>query len=334
MTNSEDIVGRADETSVLERAVLEVAYGSKRALLLLGEPGMGKTTLLHWAGKCAEQSGFICGAVRAPTIGGLTPLFPLPEILNALAESRRNAEGGSVAANALNTGSEDDSHFQPLDVLKVAQTLEETARTSPIAIFIDDLQWAPVDGLAILYSALRLIEIPALLVLTARTGTHGDELQSPLPKTSADLAVEYLPIGGLDTESIESLASRLLMGPVLPSLSRNLHDLTLGNPLFAREILRAWKEQGGVTRIAGGYWGLSRPIAASDSRSLLDMIGGRLRFLGKEALSVGTTLAVLGRGSQPDELREVLGFPFEITVDALAEIEQAGIASREFTTGS
>src|SRR5437867_1935162 len=76
-----DPLGRDREISVLRAIQEEVEAGVKHAVLLLGEAGVGKSTLLDWSARCAQGSGFLSALARVPSVGGVPPLFPLPEIL-------------------------------------------------------------------------------------------------------------------------------------------------------------------------------------------------------------------------------------------------------------
>jgi DNA-binding CsgD family transcriptional regulator/tetratricopeptide (TPR) repeat protein len=324
------LLGRERETSLLEQALEEVKDGSKRALILSGEPGMGKSMLLRWVQRCASERGFVSGAVRVPSMGGLTPLFPLTEMLSALdkAQLRNRSTSDPYASGRRVT--EDPMDQRPTDVLAAVRALERSGDLGPIGIFVDDLQWAQPEGLGILYSALRLAEANVLLVTTTRDGLNS----GPLPISSSDLPVEFVVVPGLDHQSIVLLAERFLKGPVLPSLSRSLHERTLGNPLLATEMLRSWKESAAITALAGGFWALTQPRTTADSRSLLDMISERLDGLAQTSLDAAATLAILGHAGRPDELRSILGLSIAEVVNALAELEEGGVAERYAATGS
>src|SRR5579864_2239376 len=320
-----NLLGRRREVSALRAIQEEVKTGLKHAVLLLGEAGVGKSTLLDCSASWAQSSGFVSAITRVPSVGGVPPLFPLPEILRDLhrgidVRTRSTDRGDRLAA---------DIPAAVSDVLSVVTLLERLGGSSPLAVFVDDLQWAPPEGLSLLYSALRIAEVRVLLVMTCRTGMR----PGSLPTTSSDLKVEFLNISGLDEESVGQLASQTLHGSVLPSLTRALFDRTLGNPLLVSEMLRSWKTSDAIRSLPGGYWTLSELDSIHDSPSLVEMISVRLRMLDCEALECATALALLGRGSMPDELRALLDISASKIVELLATLEASGIVDRDSLEG-
>src|SRR5919106_6972040 len=77
-------IGRDAEAARLAQMIDDAAAGAKRAALLLGAPGIGKTTLLRYAHARAEERECISVLVRVPATAGLPPRFPLGEILDGL----------------------------------------------------------------------------------------------------------------------------------------------------------------------------------------------------------------------------------------------------------
>src|SRR5437867_1281020 len=87
-------IGREDQAARLAQLIDDTTLGAKRAALLLGVPGIGKTTRLRWALGVAERRGNLCALVRVPAAAGLPPRFPLGELLEGLA---RACERRSIA---------------------------------------------------------------------------------------------------------------------------------------------------------------------------------------------------------------------------------------------
>ncbi|MGH2794601.1 MAG: ATP-binding protein, partial [Actinomycetota bacterium] len=76
-------IGRDDEAARLAHLIDDTIAGAKRAVILLGAPGIGKTTLLRWARERAEMRGCITASVRVPAGAGLPPRYPLGQILES-----------------------------------------------------------------------------------------------------------------------------------------------------------------------------------------------------------------------------------------------------------
>ena len=325
-----DPIGRDTELSVLERALSDVLSGLKRAVVIRGEPGMGKSTLLDWALHLAETRGFVRCVVRSPALGAVAALFPLNEIVGSFS-------GGDLSENVEppeSGGSGAQMSFSPesrLDVLGLVKIVDGASLHGPVAILIDDIHRSSEAALPILYAALKLTESPVLLVTTVRTGIP-PATKVHFPSPSADFSVDYLDLTALSYDSISLLASEVIGGPVAPSLVDRLLGRTLGNPLFATEMLQSWIRAGAVVLGAGGLWTLDD--TAPDSRSLLEMISARLRELTLPALQAATDLAVVSRPLLPDQLIELAESSQDLVEDALIELEEAGIVAREVNLGT
>ncbi|HEV8151974.1 MAG TPA: AAA family ATPase, partial [Solirubrobacteraceae bacterium] len=86
---AEPLVGRADEIAVLDRAVAGLGLGAAAALLVLGEPGIGKTRLLAELGRRAEEAGAAVLAGGAPELEGDVPFGVF---VDALDDALRRAQ--------------------------------------------------------------------------------------------------------------------------------------------------------------------------------------------------------------------------------------------------
>ena len=327
--------GRTKEAGDIELVIRGVERGEKRGFHLTGGAGVGKTTLLHWAHEQAVHAGFVCAFVRTPPTGGLPPRFPLPELFSALGRAHE-AAGRAVPKELDQTarafsGSATRGRSSPPDLLHMVSALEAAAGQARIGIFIDDVQWAPSESMHTLVAALRVVEASVLFASAARIAEP--DLETTVgPESASDLPIQTLDLTGLDLDAVSEVTAEVLGGPVLPSLVRELHRSTLGNPLFVHETLRHWVASGRVTRVAGGYWALGAE-AADDVSSLTGTIKHRLRKLNPEALEVARTLAVLGRRVDFDEIRVLTSRSDSELIDQLASLESAGIVATEHGSG-
>jgi DNA-binding CsgD family transcriptional regulator len=135
------LIGRDAELAILESLVNEAPVNGG-ALVLFGEPGSGKSALLHVAGERAKAAGFHCIRVTgvefqaAISYAALSQCFlPMQDKFVLLSDAHRSAL--SVVLG-LNDG-------PPPDVLLVSNAvlslLREASRSKPICLIIDDLQW-------------------------------------------------------------------------------------------------------------------------------------------------------------------------------------------------
>jgi DNA-binding CsgD family transcriptional regulator len=300
-------IGREVEATRLAQLIDDTVAGAKRAVILLGAPGIGKTTLLRWARNRAERRGCITASVRVPAAAGLPPRYPLGQLLEGFASAciQRGFPVpdrlGRVVATLTGNGSIDT---YAVDVPQIADALEEVGRAGPLAVFIDDYHWTPPEGVELLIAALRVLETQVCLVASARLHGLGEEAAASLPEPSADLWVEHLEVRGLEASAVASLAEAILGAEVLPSLVDALYSRTFGNPLFIVETLQGWRT-GGALVLTGGFWGIDQDAAPAQPRSLREMITARLARIDSDALAVARSLAAIGRDADFDELSAV-----------------------------
>src|SRR5580692_4376338 len=254
------LMDRLSERGVLDRFVADVRVGQGRALVVRGEPGVGKTALLDYlAGRASE-----CRVARAAGVqsemelafAGLHQLCaPMLDHAESLPGPQREA---LRTVFGLSVGPAPDRFLVGLAVLGL---LSEAAADRPLICVVDDEQWldrASVQALG--FVARRLAAEPVGLVFAARTA--GAELAG-LP----ELAVE-----GLGEEDARALLDSALTG----SLDARVRDLivaeTRGNPLALLELPRGLA----LGELAGGF-GLR--VAVSLPARIEDSFGRQLEGL-------------------------------------------------------
>ena len=216
-----------------------VRAGEGQALVVRGEPGVGKTVLLDYLAGRATRSG--CRVVRAAGVqselelafAGLHQLCaPMLEHAESLPEPQREA---LRTAFGLSAGPVPDRFLVGLAVLGL---LSETAGERPLICVIDDMQWLDhASAQALGFAARRLAADPVGLVFAARA--PGQDAAG-LP----ELAVE-----GLAERDARELLESVLTGPLDARVRDRVIADTHGNPLALLELPR------GLTpaQLTGGF---------------------------------------------------------------------------------
>lgn len=244
-----DVVGREAELAALE-AFVDAREELPRALVLEGEAGLGKTTLLRAGVEAARgrsyrvlgcapgeaESELSFAALRDLLEGafdGIAADLPAPQ-RRALAVALLRQEPG---ADALDPGAVATGFLAALRLL---------AAGSPVLVAVDDAQWLdPPSASVLAYAARRLRNEPVALLLSWRTEGAGAlplALDRALPDDRLQrLRPEPLTLGAL----YALLSTRLDHSFPRPVLVR-VHDASGGNPLFALEIGRALQRRGAL----------------------------------------------------------------------------------------
>jgi hypothetical protein len=232
-----ELAGRSTECQVLDRLVKAVRAGESRALVVHGEPGVGKTALLdHLAG---HASG--CKVVRAAGVqsemelafAGMhqlcAPMLDRPE---ALPLPQRDA---LRTAFGMDAGPAPDRFLIGLAALSL---LSHAAEEQPLLCLVDDVQWLDhASAQVIAFVARRLGAESVGVVFAARV--PGGALAG-LPE---------LVVRGLREADARALVDSVLTGPIDGRVRDQIVAETRGNPLALLELPQGLT----VAELAGGF---------------------------------------------------------------------------------
>lgn len=229
------LIERDSPLQSLLQSAARIAAGRGELALILGEAGIGKTSLLgEFAARLTPDHLVLKGASEA--LFTARPLGPLRDMAQDM-----GAELASLLDDAI-----DSARLFPkiLDYLKQA--------TRPIVMVFEDLHWADEATLDLLkFLGRRLQNVPVLLVASVRT----DEL-------SADHAIWQL-IGDIPSHMLQRIALQPLSPQAVDKLAgaagkhvRDLYRVTGGNPFFVTELLsdQAISEGGIPASIREAVW--------------------------------------------------------------------------------
>ncbi|MEV0208848.1 AAA family ATPase [Streptomyces sp. NPDC050788] len=248
------LTGRRAECDVLGRLIAAVRAGESRALLLHGDPGVGKTALLDHLAAQARN----CRVVRAAGVeserelafAGLHQLCaPMLDRLEHLPVPQRDALG---TAFGLSTGPAPDRFLVGLAVLGL---LSEVAEQQPLICLVDDRQWLDRASAQILAFVARRLGAESIGLILASRGDRGDLTGVPellvqgLPEPDARALLDTVPTGPIDTRVRDQIVLE-----------------ARGNPLALLELTRGWAP----AELAGGF-GL--PGAAAPSGDMAALSG-------------------------------------------------------------
>ena len=237
------LTDRHTECDVLGRLVAAVRAGESRALVVHGEPGVGKTALLEYlAGQASGCRVAHAGGVQSEMELAFAVLHqlcaPMLDRLERLPASQRDA---LRTAFGLSAGPAPDRFLIGLAVLGL---LSEMAGERPLVCIVDDEQWLDSASAQVLaFVARRLGAESVGLVFGARVPT-------------GDLAgLPELVIGGLREDDARALLDSALTGPLDTLVRDQIVAEAHGNPLALLELPRGWT----AAELAGGF-GLPGPV--------------------------------------------------------------------------
>ncbi|BCJ45620.1 transcriptional regulator [Actinoplanes ianthinogenes] len=229
------VVGRQTERARIDAVLARTREGSGQALLIRGEPGIGKTTLLAYARSTA--TGFRTLRAAGTPAEWELPYAALYALLRPILEHRD--ELPAVQAAALTAvfalGADPAAPVNRLAVYGATLgLLAAAAERAPVLCLVDDAHGIdPASAGALRFAARALHAEPVALLFAARTAPH--------PQASGfDAAgLDTLHLTGLDADSSAALAVRAGMAP---RAAHRLAAATAGNPLALLELPAALTE--------------------------------------------------------------------------------------------
>lgn len=311
------IVGRAAELAAVRQELAAAQAGRLTALTFEGEPGVGKTRLLLATAELAAAGGFAPIAVTADE--EIRGPFLLARAIVASPATAELAEGSDAedarraALDAL-VGNDDPSLaalspdqklLRVFDLAAVA--VRELARIRPLALLVDDLQWADEDSVRLIRYVVRTdARLPALLVLASRADeaafvTEAVNLVADMERMGM---VRRLRIARFTQVESAELVGRALGGGVHATTAATMHAQAEGVPFILEELARSYRDAGLVQEI-DGVWTLARNadrLVPSAVRTLIQRRAARLPETTRRTLSEA---AILGRNFSLRDLSAV-----------------------------
>jgi DNA-binding CsgD family transcriptional regulator len=293
------LLEREREVRVLERALDRAAEGAGSIVLVEGPAGIGKTSLLAEARGLASARGLLVRGARGGQLERKMPFGIARQLFEPLVEAASAAERATLFAGSAglalialgradpgDAGAESDP-FAPIHGLY--WLLANLAESRPVLVAIDDGHWADAQTLRFVdYLARRLSEIPACVVVAARSGEpeEAPELE-PLR-----LEAEVVRPAPLSQGAVDELIYAELGGEPAPEFSDACTAATGGNPFLLTEVLRTLRADG------LGPGAAAATIAELGPERVARYVLVRLGRFGDHAISLANAIAVLGRCPQ------------------------------------
>jgi hypothetical protein len=317
---SPNYVGRVLEQEVLDAALKEAGAGNQRAVLVSGEPGIGKTTLAARFALRASGAGSTVLYGRCDddvpqpyqpwceALGYLVEHAPL-DLLRKHVQEHGTVLGRVVPAlwgRTVSQTVDEQPGIEDADRARffaaVVDLLARASETSRVVVLLDDLQWAEAGTMDLVRHVMAAGRRLAIVIVgTFRDGDVGvdDPLAGTLAALHREHGVARIALRGLGDDELLAFME-LMAGHEMDADGIALRDAlsaeTDGNPFFVGELLRHLATTGAIYPAEDGRW-----LATEDLRiaglpvSIREVVGQRVRSLGAETHRLLSLAAVIGR---------------------------------------
>ena len=333
-------VGRQGEVGELKSALEDALSGRGRMVMLVGEPGIGKTRTAQELAAYAATQGTRVLWGRCHEQAGTPPYWPWVQAVRAYVREhepdRLRSEMGAGAADIAeivpevkerlpelqpppSPGSPEEARFRLFD--SIATFLKNTSRARPSVIVSDNLHWADKPSLLLLEFLGQELGDASLLVV----GTYRDadlSRRNPLAEALGELTRQqlfhWITLRGLSRDNVAGFIRATSGNEPDGRLVETIYSRTEGNPLFVSEVVRMLEQEGELVSQPP-----DRDIGVPEG--VREAIGRRLNRLSEQCGQVLTVASVVGREFGLDQLSRLVD---DLPEDRLLEVLEEGAAAR------
>ncbi|MFG3710229.1 ATP-binding protein [Micromonospora sp. NPDC047730] len=322
----EVVIGRAHPAGLLRAEVDRAAASHGGLVLVAGEPGIGKTTLVTAAAREARQHGALVVGAACWDSDSAPGYWPWVQVLRGLRRSpddwavaREAAEPGLAALLGETTGAaadrairetireaiggpadgsgDDQGDREEFDLYDAVTTaLVAVSQRRPVVVVLDDLHWADPASMRLLQFAAQHTWFERLLLVGTYRDAEVEAADHPLRPLLMPLVAKAtsITLTGLSRDEVGALMARTAGREPDADLVDEVYRRTGGNPFFVEQTARLWRADGQVSTIAPG---------------VREAVRRRLAQLPAPVADLLTVAAVLGREFHRQVLAATAGAP-------------------------
>lgn len=326
------LYGRAAELDALRNALSSAIRGQGSLVLVAGEAGIGKTSLVDAICAEARDAGAVTISGGCYDLTTTPPFGPWVELFQRARGPFPNMP--SLQTLASETGSEQgrDGLFE-----LVLHSLSDAAKERPLVLVLEDQHWSDRASLDLTrFLARHLNGMAILAIVTYRDAELGRDrpLYHTLPRLVRDARPLRLWLRRLDDDALRALVTSryTLAERDERRLVAYLIQYSEGNPFFAEELLRALEHDRLLSATPDG-WCLAEIDDIPVPPLVRQLIDGRAAWIDAEARQMLQVAAVIGADFPLDLWQSVLEASDDDLSDAIEQAQSAHLVTESTTAG-
>ncbi|WP_067664757.1 helix-turn-helix transcriptional regulator [Nocardia miyunensis] len=329
-TGSIRLVGRQGDFARISAVAEQAAAGRGGIVVITGEPGIGKTSLLNAVSELASTHG---ARLLRGTATEIEQEVPYAALGWCLGFGHGTPDPSAAQLHSLLRGTDlpgdgaFSRHFAVVEALLAL--LDQWCTASPVILILDDANWADPASLAALERLGEIVtELPLMIVMAIRPLPRGESLAALLKQFHAWGAAQ-LQLKPLTEPEVATLIEDTLGAVPGPALTAAVAGAG-GNPFYVVELVAGLRQADALTAVGRGITELATAPAGQPERfplpeSLTETVERRLDFLPRTARHVLTMAAALGTSVEAMELSTVLDLAVMEIWEAISIATEAGL---------
>ncbi|MEO8619445.1 MAG: HD domain-containing phosphohydrolase [bacterium] len=328
-------VGRQPELRTLVNALNVASDGSPQLRLLVGEGGVGKSTLVRQLMPELRLRGTASAFGRAFESDSPPPYGPWSELVANIDAQGMTPSGEwpilSALVPTLATDGQSSRAFDPAQgyqmLRELVRYLQQVSAGRPLLIVLEDMHWsdsASWDALEYVMAQLTTERICITATVRSEEASIG-MVQERRQRISRDERAAELLLARLTADEISEILEAAMQHPFAdPALLDFVLRHTEGNAFLVMQLLGAMIEEG-VFALGPTGWQWTQPTTVRLPKGMVDLVARRLNRLQPDTMKVLAYAAAFGRRFSLEFVAAAGRIPFDTVLDAVDDALAASV---------
>jgi DNA-binding CsgD family transcriptional regulator/tetratricopeptide (TPR) repeat protein len=271
------------------------------ALIIEGEPGLGKTALLNAACHLAMEAGHEVLRARGTELESDAPFGVVRQLLQPV-QTKLSPNDRTLWVHLSSESVTGNRHLIPFeDIDDLYLSLSNLAARQPLVVAIDDLHWCDIESLGWVQHLVRRLRPGRLSFIGTSLSRVAGTALGAVDTIIAEPSTRLISLRPLTAESVAELIRHHLGVDPEASFVASCRRITGGNPFLLHSLLTALEQQGIRSEVS------EEALSALSPPPVARAILRRLNGLPTEAQALVQAAAVLGDGSDHRLVAELAG---------------------------